>query len=317
MKLVHNRLTTFFSNLLNTSDFKRWTQQSNPALLVATAIPNRKLNQKDSTRKSTSLTHKLLRRRYLALTLACTGVLFLILAYTASSLVLTFMGLGLVFWSVLLLYITQSRYIHEDIFIATPLSLIKAIDKIVIDSGYGAGRPVFFYPSNLVGLQQGSLFVSLEEGAKQLPTEEQLLKGRMIHDKPKGLLLGATSSSVVELIENRLNEKISSGDFLSVQEKIPAVLAEELRIVDDISLERKDDHSFSMKMVGGPAVQICRRVSNETKMGNQLGCPMCSAFALIFVKLGGKPIYIKHTLIQDTFVETIYEQIDNSNYEKK
>src|SRR5215510_6467674 len=64
------------------------------------------------------------RRHYIRLALAAAGVSLLVISYFLSSIILTFMGLGLVLWAVLLLYITQSRYVHQDVVVSPPVSLI-------------------------------------------------------------------------------------------------------------------------------------------------------------------------------------------------
>jgi hypothetical protein len=37
---------------------------------------------------------------------------------------------------------------------------------------------------------------------------------------------------------------------------------------------------------------------------------MCGAFALIFSKISGKPVFIKHTVFRENSVETIFEELD-------
>ena len=311
------RLLTILNTLRNTSQLSglKHGYQTVNAAVTSSEILDNNLNLD----KIRALGNNIIgadNRRIIRLALASAGVLLLVLSYELSSLVLTFMGLGLVLWAVLLLYITQSRYVHQDILMAAPLSLTKTIDNIIAGMGYGAGKPIFFYPKNLKGQEQGSLFVCLEDKLR-IPTDEQMVEGVTIHQDPNGLALSAPSSALVELFERRLNTKFSIGDLPSVQENIAGLLTEELRIVDDISLERKDDHSFSLKMVGGPSVEICKMVSSQTKMGNRLGCPLCGAFALILCKISGMPVYIKHTAIDENSIETIFEQYDVSVLDRK
>src|SRR5918998_2061745 len=89
---------------------------------------------------------KLLREGTIRLGLAVTsvGAGCLIISYISSSLILTFIGLGLTLWGLLLFYISQPRSIPRKVFDVLSLSMLRSIDAVV-DEFYNEDNIIHFY----------------------------------------------------------------------------------------------------------------------------------------------------------------------------
>jgi hypothetical protein len=241
--------------------------------------------------------------------LIAAGGALLFLSVLINSVIPTFMGLGLILWGFLLLYVTQSRYVPDEIVSAIPLSLMKSIDSLV--SSYGCnGRTIFLHPKTLKGMEQGYVFIPAQDEEK-VPSNDKLLEEKIVQDDPKGVLLPSPSQSLAMFFEKKLNANFATTSLAYIQEKIPPLLVDTLRIADDISLEENPDNKvITIRIRGGPWIDVCRLVSTETRIGSHLGCPICGAFALILSKVNAKPTRIKQTTTSDNMIETTYQSID-------
>jgi len=91
---------------------------------------------------------------------------------------------------------------------------------------------------------------------------------------------------------------------------LPKLMIENLRLVDDLAVEQTDGIA-TIRFSGVSSVNLCKSVSMNIKNGNQLGCPLCSAFALMLSKVSNTPINIKNTVqINDDTVQSTYTKID-------
>lgn len=253
------------------------------------------------------------------------GGIILLLSYLASSLILTFIGLGLTLWGVLLFYMTQSRQLPTELSVAISLSTLKSMNSLIANMGY-KGKAVFFYPKSLKGLNQGYLFVhsSAEADVVKIPSDMQLSNGKFLCEDPHGMLMTAPSQSLVDLFEHKLNSNFSMVDFSFLQQKLPKLLIEDLRLVDLFSLE-ENTGSIIATFSGGPGSELCQKLFvndiNEPSSNNShFACPVCSALALAICKIKGRPIYIQENTIKTVkysgamtmaTIRTIYSEVND------
>jgi len=249
--------------------------------------------------------------------LSSIGAASLLFSYLWNSLILTFIGLGIVLWGILIIYISPSRHVRAELLSSISSSMQKCMDKLVTYMGY-TGNAMFFHPRNLTGLGHGYVMIphyaaQIEGDLKAKIDALNLLPygndGSMpsIYLHPKGMFLAAPSQGLVDLLEKELGINFATVDLRYVQEALPKLLMEELKIVDDASIEENDNGTIVIRFAGGPCTDLCRFVSEETKLGNHLGCPLCSAVALVVSKVRGKPVSILETKItDDSMISTTY-----------
>jgi len=249
--------------------------------------------------------------------LSSIGAASLLFSYLWNSLILTFIGLGMILWGILIIYISPSRHVRAELLSSISSSMQKCMDKLVTYMGY-TGDAMFFHPKNLTGLGHGYVMIphyaaQIEGDLKAKIDALNLLPygndGSMpsIYLHPKGMFLAAPSQGLVDLLEKELGINFATVDLRYVQEALPKLLIEELKIVDDASIEENDDGTIVIRFAGGPCADLCRFVSEETKLGNHLGCPLCSAVALVVSKVRGKPVSILETKItDDSMISTTY-----------
>jgi len=234
------------------------------------------------------------------------GSVLLFFSYMYSTMILTFVGLGLAVWGALIFYASPSRYVPEHLVNSSSLSMIKSLDSIVAGMGY-RGRTIFLHPRYLKGLAQGYVFIPYE--GVRLPSDEQQAKEKLFYDEPKGIFVVAPSQGLVEIFEQELNTNFAMVDLEYIQEKLPKLLIEDLKMLDKISIE-SDEKMIRVEIIGESCARLCDMIGRETNLGDHLGCPICSALALIASKVSGRPVTIKDNFVTNNKIKTTYEILD-------
>jgi hypothetical protein len=273
-----------------------------------------------------SLKKRLWQTRYIgtlptSLILLGIGAACLLFSYLWSSSILTFIGLGLALWGILIMYLSPSRHVRAELLDAVSSSMQKSIDALVSNMGY-TGKAVFFHPKSLTGLGQGYVFIphyttsaitgngensNLKlEDLNLLPySSESTVPQIYLH--PKGMFLAAPSQGMVDLIEKEIGINFALVSFDRVQEVLPKLLIEELNLVDDMSVEEEiGTGNIVARATGGPCTDICKLLGQETRLRNHLGCPLCSVVALVISKVKGKPVIVKETNATDNTITTTF-----------
>ena len=219
-------------------------------------------------------------------------------SYFTSSVVMMLSGLGLIFWGLIMLYISPQRYLPEKIFGSLAVSNTKSIDRLLVSLNYN-GRTIFLYPKHLKGLSQGYVFIpheQMEESA--LPSDEALAEEKLVYENPRGIFMVAPSNGLVELVENEMDLNLATVELPYIRDVIPKFVVNNLRMVDSMTVEEERD-SIHVVMEGESAARVCQTISSETSIGRHFGCPLCSSIALMISKVTGKPVFIEETKVDE------------------
>jgi hypothetical protein len=247
----------------------------------------------------------------ISLALIGVGAIALGASYFASSVVMTLAGLGLVFWGLILLYISPQRFVPEKVIESMSISMTKSIDKLLVSLNY-SGKTIFLHPKHLKGLSQGYVFVPYElKEQTMLPSDEALAEEKLVYDNPRGIFMVAPSHGLVQLIESEMDSNLATADMAYVKEQLPKLLVNNLRMVDSISIE--ENHGFvRVKMGGAAAARVCKAVTKETAIGAHFGCPLCASLGLIISKVTGKPVTIEENRVHEAenIITTTYRTLE-------
>lgn len=256
------------------------------------------LQQEDAKLRKKISRLGLARTLAVALSLIGVGGVSLAASYLVESIILTLAGLGLVFWGVILLYISPQKFVPEKLLGAMGISMTKSIDKLLSSMNYG-GKTIFLYPKHLKGLKQGYVFIPYEnKDQNPLPSDEALAEEKLVYENPRGLFMVAPSHGLVELIEQEGETNLTSADMQYLKETLPKLLVNNLRVVDGMSMD--DSRGFvRVRMEGETAARVCATLSKETSAGKHLGCPLCASVALMISKVSGKPVSIEETRVNE------------------
>lgn len=237
----------------------------------------------------------------LSITLLSIGAVALLSSYAYDSLILVFIGLGLTLWGTVIFYALPRRVIYEKSLFSS-ISIINSLYSLIQNLGY-KGHAIFLHPNTLSGLANGYLFIPTND--LELPNEDELLKGEFM--LKNGLLIPAHAQSMVRLLEDELNTNLLSLELADMQSKIEQFFVEDLRIIDSIKFDIRDN-IITVVMSGSNAAHICKTVDGFDK--NHLGCILCSSIALIISKVTGMPVIIDKNIATTESIKTTYLLLD-------
>jgi len=243
----------------------------------------------------------------IGLILTSTGGMALIISYFSSSLVLTYIGLGLTLWGAIVFYVVPWRNTPEEITQVVTVGLIKTLDVLLVSIGY-TGRTIFHYKKNEEGQAQGYMFIPYDS-AYELPSDEELAKRHVFYDTPKGISIIAPSHGLVELFERELDVNFATVDLAYIRENLPRLLSKDLKYVDNFSIENVDN-VMQVNITGRSSAYTCDFVNRQTHLGSHLGCPLCAALALVYSKVTARPVVIKESNVMNNSIETSYITLD-------
>jgi hypothetical protein len=163
--------------------------------------------------KNNKKLRKALRQGTFRLGLAVTsiGAGCLTISYLSSSVILTFIGLGLTLWGLLLFYISPPRSIPRKVFDVLSLSMLRSIDAIV-DELYHGDSVLHFYHANRNGLAQGYIYFSHRPNGA-VSNYLQLNSQQISQNHLNGTFILSPSQALLDLFEKELNVNLAKIDF--------------------------------------------------------------------------------------------------------
>lgn len=271
-----------------------------------------------------------IRRLIIALPMLAAGGSALLFSYVYSSLILTFIGLGLVFWGSVLYYITSTRYYPEELFRAVIEAYGKGLADVLRRFGPGERSiSVLFYPRQLRlgGLTQGYILVHAE-------TAGRVQEGNAINlshyleefdgygrDDGKGgsgdasvplpqahdhMILRAPAQGLIDLFENRLNSNFALMGMDDLSMNLERLFVEEFMIADSIDVSMEGDDTVRVSIKGRDTAAIC---SSMHAVSTAL-CPVCSSIALALAKSTGKAVLIRESRVGRKGISTVYSLLE-------
>lgn len=236
------------------------------------------------------------------------GLLALAASILFASTILTFTGLGLVFWGALVFFIRPHNYVRSEMMNASGLSSLQAVDKMMVGLGYteravyipcdGADKIVAFIPS---------------EPFSRIPNSSALDEGEMILKNPDGLVVIPPGLALANLIKEKM--KFDSDKNISLEklvQSLPKVLVEELEIARDVEAEVDGAH-VKFKLIDSIYADFCQQV-HESSRRCGLGCPLCSALGCVLASASGKPVLLEDDKVSEDnkISETSYKILEGS-----
>lgn len=250
--------------------------------------------------------------------LSSAGATFLLFAYLETSLIITFTGLGLLLWGILIICVSPSRRIPAELIGSFSVSMQKSINDLVRFTGH-TGEAIYFHPKSLAGFGQGFVFVphytykrgeslgSKIEALNKLPYSSEMKIPSPYLDT-SGIFISAPSQGLVSLLEEKLNINFATVDMTYLQQILPKLLIQELEMVDEISIEELDTN-VGVSIVGHACARLCQSVTKESQPGSSMGCPICSGLALIISKVTGSPISMTSNSVHGDTINTVYTRL--------
>ena len=211
------------------------------------------------------------------------GVIVLVPSILFASSILVFIGLGLLFWGALFLFIRPQRSVRSDLMNSTAFSLVKAIDRVVADLGYT--KKGLYMP---VGKPEKIVVFIPSEPLTRMPRPDEIAHGTFFKD-PNGIVIVPPGLALANMIEEDWGVDFARCSLKTLSERLPKLLIEDLEMVKDCKIQREGNLA-NFRFVGSIYADLCKQCRANTTISSSIGCPFCSAFACVLAMITGKPV---------------------------
>jgi hypothetical protein len=238
------------------------------------------------------------------------GAIALITSIIYSSSIFAVIGLGLVFWGIIIKYITTEQYVKKTLLDTTTLSSLKIIDEMLKELNYNS-KAVYLPPKYLREIESNKIYIPKHENIK-LPTPEQILQEDKIFIRnPEAIVLTPPGNELTKLFEKTLNTIFAKVDLVYLEQNIPKLLIEDLEIAEDVKIEIENS-IIRVRIENSIYKDICKETEKLSDTSRSLGCPISSAIACTLAKATGKPIIVsKHQTSEDgKIIDIEYELLE-------
>ena len=204
-----------------------------------------------------------------------TGVAILFLSINFNSSVLAFIGLGLVFWGAILLFIRSNRYVKEDLLLTATKSSLSTLRQFILELGY-KGKGVYLPPKYLRDFESSKVFIT-KTSQFVLPLITQIQDSNtLIVKDPEGILVTPPGYDLSLLFEKTLGINFIQKDLAFIKINLRRLIVEDLEIAQNIEMKISEE-----------LIEVTIEDSVYKNMGT-----LSSAIACILAKTSGKLVII-------------------------
>ena len=219
------------------------------------------------------------------------GALALVASVGYSSSILAFIGLGLVFWGAVLMYVQNEEYTKKSLLDTAESSQLLTLDQTMQGLGY-KGKTIYLPPKYFKDPETSKACVLKNEGDK-LPPPEQIQKqeDKIYIENSQALLVTPPGAELARLFEKTLGTNFTKVDLNYVQQNMPKLFIEDLEIAEDIRIENKNG-LVQVAIENTIFKNVHEQTLRLSNTAQSLGSPISSAIAIVLAKATGKPITI-------------------------
>jgi hypothetical protein len=234
------------------------------------------------------------------------GVLSVIASAFYASSFLAILGVAIIFWGAILLYVTPSKHVPLTLLNASAEAATANIERQISELNLSE-KGVYLPPKNLKNIDSSLIFIP-ETPKTPLPTPEETNEKQLTNEKT-GAFITPPGSALQRLFEEELGFSFTKTDLKQIQNKLPKLLAEDMELAENAEIQIQDN-TVTLEITGSILDEICRQTDSQPKTHKQVGCLLSSAIACALAKATGKPVTIQNeTRNQETKTTKIEYQI--------
>ena len=229
--------------------------------------------------------------RMVGTALSAMGFAALLLAVFYESSILAFIGLGLTFWGVLLLFVRPTNYVKGQLLDSATETSYASLDRLLEHLGY-EGEPVYLPPKELKALKSGIMYITVQRGENipKDPLPEDVSGEQLFTTSPPGIYLVAPGLGLANLMEEEMGQDFSKSNIDYLQRNLPSVIIEGLELAEGMEFE-VEGGTVMVKIVNSLYEKFYGSLNERLK---RFGCPLISAIALALTRAAGKPVIVEH-----------------------
>ena len=235
-----------------------------------------------------------------------TGLALIVHSALNGSSFIAIFGMTFIFWGVIFLYITPSKYVPLTLLNASAEAAADNIERLISELNLSE-KGVYLPPKNLKNIESSLVFIP-KTFETRLPTDEETNEKQLTNQKT-GVFVTPPGSALSRLFEKELGFSFTKTGLDQIQNKLPKLLVEGLELAENAEIQIQEN-TITLEITGSILDEICQQTDSQPKTHKQVGCLLSSAIACALTKAAGKPITIQNeTRNQETKTTTIEYQI--------
>jgi hypothetical protein len=219
------------------------------------------------------------------------GSILLVASIIYTSLISSVVGLGLVFWGVIFIYIRNEVYLRDILLDATVLPSLITIEQVLQELDW-RGQGFHLPPKYIKNTENNRVYIAKTRNS-DLPTAEYIRENenRLFINDLQGILLTSPGNDLVRIFEKTLGTSFIMVDLEYIKQNLPKLFIEDLDIARKIELTEKNS-TISLHIVSSVYSRLNMETSKLPRVYETLGCPLVSAIASVIARATGKPVII-------------------------
>ena len=252
-------------------------------VLMLTSIILLIIGKRDSKLSPMKLTYSLL----LSL-----GTISLVISIIYVSSILAFIGLGLIFWGVVLTYIRTNEFVKKNILDSAISSQQLAISQVLNQIEVNA-KPIYLPPKYFTNPETSKAYIARKKDA-QLPSPELIQKEEhnFLTKDSSGLLLTPSGAELAKLFEKTLETNFNKVDLQYLKQNLPKLIVDSLEIAQTFKMKIEGNEIY-VKVSNSIDGNLYAKNDQETNSFFSITSPLSSAIACAIAKVTGQPIRIE------------------------
>jgi len=229
-------------------------------------------------------------------------------AFYASSF-LAILSLALIFWGLIMLYITPSKHVPLTLLEASTNSLPGNIERILVETGSNE-KGVYLPPKNLGDFNASLIFVP-RNNYEKLPGPDEV-SGEIYSKNNDGIFVTPPGQGLCNLFEQVMGNSFTKLDLEKFESLLPTLLIETLELASDVQFTPVNN-GLTIEITGNVLTGICKETDKYPHTHKQVGCLLSSALACCLAKTTGKLVEINNeitnpnSLAAEFYLEDVYE----------
>jgi len=223
------------------------------------------------------------------------GASSLVFSVAGNSQVLAFIGLSLVFWGALFLYVRPLKYVQSGLLDSTAIASYSTIDRIIKDLKY-KGQSYYippypkdvYLPKHLQGLKDMIVFISADSGT-HMPAIEEMAKGKFLVN-PDGICIAPPGLGLATQLEKEMRTDITRMQLSELCESLPQTIMGDFQLAKEVGMKQENDQVY-LRIFDSVYKDLYSQ-EEALRSIHFLGCPLVSAILCVIAKTTGKIVTI-------------------------
>jgi len=243
--------------------------------------------------------------------LIISGIICLLFSVINPSILLGYVGLGLIFWGTLLIFIRSEKYVKHDILIKSVGPSLNQINQMI--NNFNFDKKSVYLPPTISNLKNCKVLLFKQRINFENNLSDQIRNIQKIINQPEILLLEPKGKDLLGSLEEKIKDDFINIDLTYVEKNLSKLIIDNYELCEKITINTYNN-SESTKIY----IKIHNSIFNELyetifRSSTTIfdPCPLVSAIGCMLSKVTGNPVIINNLIFSkhNQIIEIHYETI--------